>query len=336
MSRLVQLTYDTVYAMVYESGVRELPAERLLAEQIGVSRGILRKALQQLTAEGHLAPADGRRRRATAAELKPARNQLIGLVYKSGVKTQAEMIAHKLSRRWYQAVEICMRRAEREYTALNALPFQTLPLDGVIAIATWEIPITDWLEQFPCPIVLLDHSSRSRRIVDLLPDELNSCRRFCRRLVNHGGTKVFYFDFHAEDVNPMRWEAFVSATTEFDLTIEGRVTVPLDGQQSLEKVRGVLSKLERGTGLFCASDSAGSQLASVMQTTGMRSPDDFYVIMPGGKVMFPGRVRATGYELDWERACTIACDLMENLLSGKVVSRKKRLLPMMIIEGGTL
>lgn len=339
---MVQFAYDSLKKMVW-SGYLELPSERALAHRLGVCRNVIRSAIGKLTSEGIMPPVVGKRRRIISWQTKKNDRPLdIGIVTQTmGPDPAMPEVARTKLRKLIGNdkhniitldlnVRGVMNRRDKRLT------IRPIDLDGVIAVSVWDDRILAWLESLACPVVLFDHLTPSRRIIDLLPDETGGCMKIARLFARRKIQAVLYVDFIDENWNPVRWNSFVAAMTSCRLQIKDRFFVE-SMPVNREGLRKTLTKLEKGVAIFCVNNLVGRLVSEAVERIGRRSPEDNPVVVVSEEdVKFPGDRLATRYSLDWEKGAQMAYAMLKQLMAGWSIRRKRRYFPIRIHHGQTL
>lgn len=210
-------------------------------------------------------------------------------------------------------------------------------LCGVIVATVWEDPVYKWLEQFCCPVVVLDHISRSRRFVDVLPDEKMGSRKIVQLFHQAGVRDVVYLDYLDDDWNSERWNSFSFQADRFKIKILNRYFLSSESSKDQCLLKKVLARTPGGSGIFCANSFIATALLVAMYAGKLKTPEDFKVAAASEEdICFGENGKITRCCPDWKTACEVACKTLCEMIKRPSGRRQRLRFPMQLFRQESL
>ncbi len=282
---------------VYEVGAF-LPAERLLAEEFGVSRPTLRKALVPLVEAGLLVNQPGvgtRVAQTNGAHAKPliesqteSRSdwRILALLLPDITNRffieVTEAIEYTALQRGYQLL-LCNSRHQASIEAAHLKQLAARGVDGVIIghDPNQEPPETlSLLEEAGIPFVFLFSSPREAQYDSIVLDEQAGVQQALKYLFSLGHREIAYCRTAGIVPHP-RETAYRDILSENRLSVRESFVIPfekLDGAAGLEAVRKLLAAKPKPTAIFAGNDHSALLLLKHIAALGVRVPQDLSVI----------------------------------------------------------
>jgi LacI family transcriptional regulator len=291
---------------VYDAGAF-LPAERLLAEEFGVSRPTLRKALAPLLEAGVLANHPGVGTRVVQGA-RPAVLQTNGLQkegHGDGQKEArpdwrviafllpdinnrffvevAETIEYTALQRGYQLL-LCNSRHQASLEAVHLRQLAARNVDGVIIghDPNQELPETvSLLEEARIPFVFLFSASRKAGHDSIVLDERAGVQQVLKYLFSLGHREIA-FCRPVAGANPHPREvAYRELLRGHGAAVREEIILPfeeLEGPGGPAAVRALLDAAPRPTAIFAGNDHCALILLKHLAALGVRVPADVSVV----------------------------------------------------------
>ncbi|MFN0124502.1 MAG: substrate-binding domain-containing protein [Blastocatellia bacterium] len=284
---------------VYETGAF-LPAERLLAEEFGVSRPTLRKALEPLVEAGMLVnlPGVGTRVASAKASANGAQKTILSEVAaRSDWRIIAlllpditnrffievtEAIEYTALQRGYQLL-LCNSRHQASLEAVHLRQLAERGVDGVIIghDPNQEPPETlALLEDAGIPFVFLFSNPRAAQYDSIVLDEQAGVQQALKYLISLGHREIAYCRTAGIVPHP-RETAYRNILAENKLTVREPFILPfekLEGASGLESVRKLLATKPKPTAVFAGNDHNALLLLKHLASLGVRVPQDLSVV----------------------------------------------------------
>ncbi len=293
--QITQQLRERLASGAYEPG-DFLPAERLLAEQFGVSRPTLRKALEPLVEAGALvnlpgvgtrvASANGAPRATPAEGAARADWRIIALLLPDITNRffieVTEAIEYTALQRGYQLL-LCNSRHQGALEAVHIRQLAERGVDGVIIghDPNQEPPETlRLLEEAGIPFVFLFSNPRTARYDSVVLDEQSGVQQALRYLFSLGHREIAYCRTAGIVPHP-RETAYRNIMAAHGLTVRESHILPfekLEGAAGQEAVRKLLAARPRPTAVFAGNDHSALLLLKNLAALGVRVPEDLSVI----------------------------------------------------------
>ncbi len=295
--QITQQLRERLLTAVYEVGAF-LPAERSLAEEFGVSRPTLRKALAPLVEAGLLVNQPGVGTRVA---------QINGARAKTLIESQAEsrsdwrilaLLLPDITNRFFievtEAIEytalqrgyqllLCNSRHQASIEAAHLKQLAARGVDGVIIghDPNQEPPETlSLLEKAGIPFVFLFSSPREAQYDSIVLDEQAGVQQALKYLFSLGHREIAYCRTAGIVPHP-REKAYREILSENGLTVRESFVLPfekLEGAAGLEAVRKLLAAKPKPTAIFAGNDHSALLLLKHIAALGVRVPQDLSVI----------------------------------------------------------
>jgi DNA-binding LacI/PurR family transcriptional regulator len=274
----------------YEAGAF-LPAERLLAEEFGVSRPTLRKALAPLLEIGALInhPGVGTRVAVQNGGRKAPRSdwRIIALLLPD-INNRffievAEAIEYTALQRGYQLL-LCNSRHQSNLESVHIRQLADRNVDGVIIghDPNQETPITlSLLEEARIPFVFLFNSTREAQYDSVVLDEQAGVQQVLRYLFSLGHREIAFCSPVAAGGPHPREIAYREILRQSGIEPRPHFILPfenLDGPSGLSAVRGMLAGSPKPTAIFAGNDHSALILLKHLSALGARVPEDVSVV----------------------------------------------------------
>ncbi|MFE5583209.1 LacI family DNA-binding transcriptional regulator [Kitasatospora sp. NPDC056531] len=171
---------------------------------------------------------------------------------------------------------------EREAHYIRA--FLGMQVDGLILVT--QDPATPGLTGFDSadgtPVVLLHHRAESADGVAVVADDEGGAREVVRHLLDHGHAEVHCFGgtLALSPLDPVtgRTAGWAAALADAGLSPEGRLTqAPFDRVRAHAEALTLLSRPDRPSAVFCATDDQAIGLLRAADDLGIRVPEDLAV-----------------------------------------------------------
>ncbi len=298
--QITQQLRERLQNAVYEAGAF-LPSERLLAEEFGVSRPTLRKALAPLVEAGMLVnhPGVGTRvaqtngmqtgQRGQKAGPKEARSdwRIIALLLPD-INNRffievTEAIEYTALQRGYQLL-LCNSRRQASLEAVHVRQLAARSVDGVIIghDPNQEPPATlALLEEAGIPFVFLFGSPRAAQYDSIVLDEQAGVQQVLKYLFSLGHREIAFCRPVAGDTPHPRETAYRTILRESALAVREPFILPfekLEGVSGLDAVRKLLAAKPKPTAVFAGNDHSALILLKHLAALGVRVPEDVSVV----------------------------------------------------------
>jgi LacI family transcriptional regulator len=297
--QITQQLRERLQQEVYETG-DFLPAERLLAEEFGVSRPTLRKALEPLVEAGALVnlPGIGTRVASTNASTNGTQKsfhmeavartdwRIIALLLPDITNRffieVTEAIEYTALQRGYQLL-LCNSRHQGSLEAVHLRQLAERGVDGVIIghDPNQEPPETlRLLEEAGIPFVFLFSNPRAARYDSVVLDEQSGVQQALKYLFSLGHREIAYCRTAGIVPHP-RETAYRTILEEQGLTVRESHILPfekLEGAAGLEAVRKLLAAKPKPTAVFAGNDHSALLLLKHLAALNVRVPEDLSVI----------------------------------------------------------
>jgi DNA-binding LacI/PurR family transcriptional regulator len=274
----------------YEAGAF-LPAERLLAEEFGVSRPTLRKALTPLLEAGALIhhPGVGTRVAIQNGIRKERRSdwRIIALLLPD-INNRffievAEAIEYTALQRGYQLL-LCNSRHQAGLEAVHIRQLAARGVDGIIIghDPNQDTPSTlSLLEAARIPFVFLFNTTREARHDSIVLDEQSGVQQVLRYLFSLGHREIAFCRPVSGSSPHPREIAYREILRRNGIDPREEFIIPfenLDGPAGLSAVREMLERMPKPTAIFAGNDHSALILLKHLSALGVRVPEDVSVV----------------------------------------------------------
>lgn len=293
--QITQQLRERLQEEVYETGAF-LPAERLLAEEFGVSRPTLRKALEPLVEAGILvnlpgvgtrvASANGVQKAVQIEAIARSDWRIIALLLPDITNRffieVTEAIEYTALQRGYQLL-LCNSRHQARLEAVHIRQLAERGVDGVIIghDPNQEPPETlALLEEAGIPFVFLFSSPRQAQYDSIVLDEQAGVQQALKYLISLGHCEIAYCRTTGIVPHP-RETAYCNILRESGCTVRESFILPfekLEGASGLEAVRKLLATKPKPTAVFAGNDHSALLLLKHLASLNVRVPNDLSVI----------------------------------------------------------
>jgi DNA-binding LacI/PurR family transcriptional regulator/DNA-binding transcriptional regulator YhcF (GntR family) len=295
--QITQQLRERLEQEVYEAG-EFLPAERSLAEEFGVSRPTLRKALVPLLEAGLLvnqpgvgtrvAPTNGMPGRAPFDHQSEPRSdwRILALLLPDITNRffieVTEAIEYAALQRGYQLL-LCNSRHQASIEATHLKQLATRGVDGVIIghDPNQEPPETlELLEKAGIPFVFLFSNPRVARYDSVVLDEQAGVQQALKYLFSLGHREIAYCRTTGIAPHP-RETAYRTILAELGLQVRESNVLPFEKLEiaaGQEVVRRLLLAKPKPTAIFAGNDHSALLLLKHLAALQVRVPEDLSVI----------------------------------------------------------
>ncbi len=315
----------------------ELPAERILAQELGISRRVVREAINELAKADLLVQSMGRKRFIKSRNKQQGKKHLhLGIVLG---RSTSELLCNE-GLHWIKLMQEDQHHptviplgsfSDREYLECETFPHYVGQLDGVIAIDVWYPVAIQWMESLGCPILSMDHPTNSRHIVDYLPDERRGCKKLAQHFLKKGIKTVHYFDFYSPEINPVRRDAFISAMNEVSISVKGIHHISFEEHKAMPKVKTILKDLKPYEGIFTVSENLAAHIDKYLKT---KKPEQLQtchmVVVSTDLFKSLSGISISGYSRNSFTSASRAYELLLELIHKPGKSRKRQHFPVAI------
>lgn len=261
----------------------KLPGERVLAKELGYSYMTIRKAIENLVAEGLLYKVPTKGTFVTDQKAQKPKTRTIGYFLDN-------RIAGGLSSPYYALIfDALQKTTAREGYSLIYFTDIDQPnlhrvltkLDGVIA--TCFPRVENFIQEIKktVPVVAIDNSVADKTIPSVIIDNFSAMVESIDYLCSLGHERIgFITGLEDSDVGKNRYEGYKSGLikngidAEPELVFRGNYTFG----SGVSGVEYFLSLEQRPTAIMCANDSMALGAISKLHREGLQVPDDMSII----------------------------------------------------------
>ena len=263
--------------------VDKLPGERTLAKEFGFSYMTIRKAIDNLVAEGVLykVPTRG----AFVADRKTARKttNVIGYFLDNNIVAGLtspyyslifDALAKQATKHGYSLIYFSDFKDANSIKRMNKV-------DGVIASCFPRIEEVIHEINNNLPVVVIDNSSSDKTIPSIIIDNFNAVRESVSHLCEHGHKRIgFITGLDDSDVGRDRYAGYINALTTYGLKLDEELVFRGDFsfESGLTGADYFLSLTKPPTAIMCANDSMAIAALGRITQNGLAVPDDISII----------------------------------------------------------
>ena len=313
--------------------IDKLPGERILAKEYGYSYMTIRKAVDNLVAEGLLfkIPLKG----TFVANRKSAKKKtrIIGYFLDSSIvagltSPYYSLIFNSLQRQatqhGYSLIYFTDIGDSSSYKHMNNI-------DGAIVSCFPRIEhIVDEINQ-QIPVVVIDNSSSDKTIPSVIIDNFNAVRASVNYLCSLGHKRIgFMTGLEDSDVGKNRYAGYRSGLSQHGIKLNQKLV--FKGDYSFESgAKGgdyFMSLKNPPTGVVCANDAMAIAMIRQAAQRGLNVPDDLSIIgfddIPVASQISPS---LTTMAAPIEQITELACNMLISLINGETSESKHIALP---------
>lgn len=205
--------------------------------------------------------------------------------------------------------------------------FRASRVEGVICAAMYHRPAEDYAKVHAGPSVLVNCFTAAADVPTVLPDDLAGGHLVGTHLIGLGHRRIGSLTLWPEvEATRLRqaglMRAFAEAGVPFpeDLVAVGQNhAVTFHQAEAFEAARGLLSRPDRPTAIFCGNDEMALQVYNAAAALGLSIPDDLSVVGYDDYRLFSEGLRPTltTVSLPYHRMGRIAADLLLEHIDGK-------------------
>ena len=269
-----------------------IPSEKELAEQFGVSRQTVRRALKDLNAEGILVSRRGsgtyvsvNTRRTSAGETRIA--VMLTHVDTYIFPALIRGMESELSREGcILQIAVNDNAVERERMILKEL-IRTRSVDGLIAEAVKSglpnpnLDLYREIEKMGIPVLFVNSFYRDLDIPHVSLDDRKAGYLAAKHLLECGHTRIGGIFKSDDGQGHLRYAGYTEALMESDIKIRNGRIIWLDSGESEEleeESRRILKRLQECTACVCYNDEVAYKLVDILKKAGKKVPEDISVV----------------------------------------------------------
>ena len=308
--------------------IDKLPGERTLAKTFGYSYMTIRKAIDNLVAEGILynVPTRG----AFVADRKTAKKKtnVIGYFLDNN-------IVAGLTSPYYSLIfdALAKQATKHGYSLIYFSDFEDTSsikrmnkVDGVIASCFPRIEKAIHEINNNLPVVVIDNSSSDKTIPSIIIDNFNAVRESVGHLCEHGHKRIGYITgLDDSDVGRDRYAGYINALTTHGLKLNEELVFRGDFsfESGLTGADYFLSLKKPPTAIMCANDSMAIAALGRITQKGLVVPDDISIIgfddIPVASHMHPP---LTTLAAPINKIAKLAVEMLISLIQNKDIENK--------------
>jgi len=324
-------------AIKHRKIIDKLPGERALAKQYGYSYMTIRKAVDNLVAEGLLYKIPMKGTFVADRKTSKKKTNIIGYFLDSS-------IAAGLTSPYYSLIFNALQKQASKH-GYSLIYFSDIgdpssykhihKMDGAIISCFPRIEhIVDEINQH-IPAVVIDNSSSDKSIPSIIIDNFNAVRSSVNYLCSIGHKRIgFMTGLEDSDVGKNRYAGYRSGLSDNGLKMNKKLV--FKGDYSFESgAKGAdyfLSLKNPPTAIMCANDAMAIALIRQAVQRGINVPDDLSVIgfddIPVASQISPA---LTTLAAPIDRMTELACNMLINLINGEKPESKHIALPAQLV-----
>jgi len=324
-------------AIKHRKIIDKLPGERALAKQYGYSYMTIRKAVDNLVAEGLLYKIPMKGTFVADRKTSKKKTNIIGYFLDSS-------IAAGLTSPYYSLIFNALQKQASKH-GYSLIYFSDIgdpssfkhihKMDGAIISCFPRIEhIVDEINQH-IPAVIIDNSSSDKSIPSIIIDNFNAVRSSVNYLCSIGHKRIgFMTGLEDSDVGKNRYAGYRSGLSDNGLKMNKKLV--FRGDYSFESgAKGAdyfLSLKNPPTAIMCANDAMAIALIRQAVQRGINVPDDLSVIgfddIPVASQISPA---LTTLAAPIDRMTELACNMLINLINGEKPESKHIALPAQLV-----
>ena len=318
----------------------KLPGERTLARELGYSYMTIRKAVENLVAEGVLYKVPTKGTFVARRDRNKAKTRTIGYFLDS-------RIAGGLSSPYYALIFNALEKetARNGYSLVyftdsspSSLSKTLKKLDGVIASSF--LRVEGFIQEIKeiVPVVVIDNSTADKTIPSVIIDNFNAEVESVDYLCSLGHERIgFMTGLEDSDVGKNRYEGYRSGLQKHGIDIDE--TLVFRGNFTFGSgVSGIeyflsLDEAQRPTAIICANDSMALGAMSSLHKAGLKVPDDLSVIgFDDIDIASQVTPALTTVAVPVEEIAARAFAMLKSLIDGKPLENRHVALPAHLVK----
>ena len=269
-----------------------IPSEKELAEQFGVSRQTVRRAMEDLNAAGIVESRRGSGTYVSVNARRPLKGETRIAVMLTYVDTYIfpaliRGIESELSREGcILQIAVNGNAVERERMMLKEL-IRSHSVDGLIAEAVKSglpnpnLDLYRELEKMGIPVLFVNSYYRDLDIPHISLDDRMAGYLATKHLLECGHTRIGGIFKSDDGQGHLRYAGYTEALMEQDIKVMGGRIIWLDSGESSEleeESRRILKRLKDCTACVCYNDEVAYKLTEILRKEAIRVPEDMSVV----------------------------------------------------------
>lgn len=269
-----------------------IPSEKELAEQFGVSRQTVRRALEDLNEAGIVESRRGSGTYVSMNARRPERGETRIAVMLTYVDTYIfpsiiRGIESELSREGcILQIAVNNNAVEKERMVLREF-IRTRSVDGLIAEAVKSglpnpnLDLYRELEKMGIPVLFVNSYYRDLDLPHVSLDDRKAGYLAARHLLECGHTKIGGIFKSDDGQGHFRYAGYTDALMEREIKVLGSRIIWLDSGESSEleeESRRILKRLKDCTACVCYNDEVAYKLTEILRKEAIRVPEDMSVV----------------------------------------------------------
>ncbi|MFW2330825.1 MAG: GntR family transcriptional regulator [Nitrospinota bacterium] len=301
----------------------KLPGERTLADQLGFSYMTVRKAVDNLTAEGILYKIPTKGSFVNNENRGAKRTKTIGYFLDSGIESGISSPYYSLI---FNAIE--KEAAKNDYSVTyfsdvdeNRLCKILLKLDGVIATCFPRVEDAIMEMKLRVPVVVIDNSSKDKTIPSVVIDNFNADVEAVDYICSLGHKRIgFITGLEDSSIGKHRYAGYFYGLNKNSIKLDKSLIYR--GNYSYEAgtsgAKYFISLDELPTAIICANDSMALGAIKKLKQEGFNIPEDISIVGFDNIEVASQIVPAlTTIVAPIDKIAKSAFDMLEGLIQGK-------------------